>query len=89
LYCIVLYCIVLYCIVLYCIVLYCIVLYCIVLYYIVLYCIVLCCIAPDIMFFLNPPYMASRGSQLSVPRLGPYRAKPGTATGLPAPTAWR
>jgi hypothetical protein len=40
--------------------------------------------------FQNPPYMASR--QLLIPRIaavGTSRAKPGTATGLPAPTVWR
>jgi hypothetical protein len=36
-----------------------------------------------------PDSSCSRGSQPLVPRSAPYRAKPGTATGLPAPTAWR
>jgi hypothetical protein len=44
-------------------------------------------------FFKSPMYMASR--QLLIMRialsalLAPYRAKPGTATGFPAPTTGR
>jgi hypothetical protein len=33
--------------------------------------------------------LSPSGSQLTVPRSAPYRARHGTAMGLPAPTAWR